>query len=177
MEIPSGELCCLLATGLVPPGKALDVGAGAGTEAVWLARQGFEVTAVDVSPRALVLTRERAGRHKVHVTTLQASATKTGLPSDSFVLINDRSCFHILPPDLWQAYAREVTRLLRKDGLLLVRGFGDRVGRPTGMSRATFDKIFAGLLTPIGPVQEFHGPSEPNIPKRVAIFRKCATTA
>jgi SAM-dependent methyltransferase len=172
MEIPSPELCCLLASGLVRPGKALDLGAGAGTEAVWLARQGFDVTAVDVSARAVVLTRERAARHKVHVTTVNASATETGLPEESFVLINDRSCFHILRPELWPRYAREVTRLLRSDGLLLLRGFGDRVGGPTGMSREKFDQIFAGLLEPVGPIQEFYGRSLPNIPKRVAILRK-----
>ena len=35
------------------PGTALDVGCGEGADALWLAEQGFEVTAVDASPRAL----------------------------------------------------------------------------------------------------------------------------
>jgi SAM-dependent methyltransferase len=39
-------------TGL-PPGDALDVGAGEGADAVWLARQGWRVTALDVSRVAL----------------------------------------------------------------------------------------------------------------------------
>jgi SAM-dependent methyltransferase len=43
----------------LPPGKALDVGAGEGADAVWLAGQGWRVTALDVSAVAL----DRAASH------------------------------------------------------------------------------------------------------------------
>jgi SAM-dependent methyltransferase len=36
-----------------PPGRALDVGCGEGADALWLARCGWQVTAVDISPTAL----------------------------------------------------------------------------------------------------------------------------
>lgn len=36
-----------------PAGRALEVGCGEGADALWLAEQGFEVTAVDASPKAL----------------------------------------------------------------------------------------------------------------------------
>jgi SAM-dependent methyltransferase len=39
--------------GDLPPGRALDLGCGEGGDAVWLARRGWAVTAVDVSPTAL----------------------------------------------------------------------------------------------------------------------------
>ena len=39
------------------PGTALDVGCGEGADAVWLARQGWAVTAVDVSQVALERAR------------------------------------------------------------------------------------------------------------------------
>ncbi|MEU5778759.1 class I SAM-dependent methyltransferase [Streptomyces venezuelae] len=37
----------------LPPGRALDVGCGEGADALWLARQGWRVTAVDISEVAL----------------------------------------------------------------------------------------------------------------------------
>ncbi|MEA3250498.1 MAG: class I SAM-dependent methyltransferase [Pseudomonadota bacterium] len=37
----------------LPPGRALDVGCGEGADALWLARRGWQVTAVDISRVAL----------------------------------------------------------------------------------------------------------------------------
>ena len=45
--------------GGLPPGTALDAGAGEGADAIWLARRGWRVTAVDISSVAL----ERAAGH------------------------------------------------------------------------------------------------------------------
>ncbi len=36
-----------------PPGRALDVGCGEGADAIWLAEQGWIVTAVDIAPTAV----------------------------------------------------------------------------------------------------------------------------
>ncbi|GAA4921401.1 methyltransferase family protein [Actinomycetospora succinea] len=46
----------------LPPGLALDAGAGHGSEALWLAVQGWRVTAVDFSATALARGRTRAER-------------------------------------------------------------------------------------------------------------------
>jgi SAM-dependent methyltransferase len=42
------------------PGSALDVGSGEGADSIWLARQGWRVTAVDISSVALARAAERA---------------------------------------------------------------------------------------------------------------------
>ncbi len=42
------------------PGRALELGCGKGDDAVWLARQGWEVLAVDVSASALAIARANA---------------------------------------------------------------------------------------------------------------------
>ena len=45
--------CCSQRSPAWLQGRALDVGCGSGADAIWLARQGWQVTAVDVSQAAL----------------------------------------------------------------------------------------------------------------------------
>ncbi|WP_307799843.1 SAM-dependent methyltransferase [Micromonospora antibiotica] len=46
--------------GTLPPGDALDLGCGAGGDTIWLARHGWQVTAVDISTAAVERVRARA---------------------------------------------------------------------------------------------------------------------
>ena len=47
------------------PGRAIDIGAGEGRNAVWLAKAGWDVTAVDVSDVGLARAERAAGEHGV----------------------------------------------------------------------------------------------------------------
>ena len=53
--------------GGLPPGRALDLGAGEGRNAVWLANRGWRVTALDVSEVALARAADRAAEERVDV--------------------------------------------------------------------------------------------------------------
>lgn len=57
-----------LATDL-PPGRALDVGAGEGRNSLWLARRGWRVTAIDISGVALERLAAQAREHGLSITT------------------------------------------------------------------------------------------------------------
>ncbi len=63
---PSAQLAAEV--GGVTPGTVLDAGCGTGADAVWLAHQGWEVTAVDVSPTAVQHARALAEQHEPDVT-------------------------------------------------------------------------------------------------------------
>jgi thioredoxin reductase/SAM-dependent methyltransferase len=58
----------------VAPGHALDVGAGEGGDAIWLAEQGWQVTASDISQRALDRIDAEARRRGLHVECLHTDA-------------------------------------------------------------------------------------------------------
>ena len=49
------------------PGRALDIGGGEGRNAIWLARQGWRVTALDVSEVALERATQRAAKEGVEL--------------------------------------------------------------------------------------------------------------
>jgi len=69
---PNGSLVAEAAA--LPPGRALDVGAGEGGDAVWLAERGWDVTASDISPRALERVAQEAARRGLAVAALAADA-------------------------------------------------------------------------------------------------------
>jgi len=73
---PNGTLVNEVAS--LEPGRALDVGAGEGGDAVWLAEQGWRVTASDISQRALDRVAAEAERRGLAVECQQVDANATG---------------------------------------------------------------------------------------------------
>ena len=63
----------------VHPGRALDVGAGEGGDALWLAEQGWSVTANDISQNALDRVDAEAKRRGLHIECHLADANSLGV--------------------------------------------------------------------------------------------------
>ncbi len=60
----------------LPAGRAVDLAAGEGRHALWLAARGWEVTAVDFSPVGLATGARRAAEHNLDVRFVEADATE-----------------------------------------------------------------------------------------------------
>ncbi|MFB7762831.1 SAM-dependent methyltransferase [Streptomyces xiamenensis] len=108
----------------LPPGTALDLGCGEGGDALWLARQGWQVTAVDVSA---VAVERLAGLAASHGLAGRVAAERHDLretcPGGAFDLV----CAHYLhtPFDLDKAAVlRAAAHALRPGGRLLVVDHG-----------------------------------------------------
>ena len=56
----------------IPPGRVLCLAEGQGRNAVWLAQQGYDVTAVDLSEVGLAKAQQLAAERGVQLTTIQA---------------------------------------------------------------------------------------------------------
>ena len=50
---PSSELQRVFSQNTIQPCRTLELGCGTGTNSIWLCRQGFEVTGIDVAPLAV----------------------------------------------------------------------------------------------------------------------------
>src|SRR5262245_13411336 len=64
---PSSELQRVLSAKAIQPSRALEIGCGTGTNCVWLAQQGFDVTGVDVASLAIEQAQQRAQAAGVQV--------------------------------------------------------------------------------------------------------------
>jgi SAM-dependent methyltransferase len=107
------------AAGLAP-GRALDVACGEGGDAIWLAEQGWEVTAVDVSAVALEKVCEHARARGVAVTTATWDALGDDVPGEEggFDLVTV-SFLHVPVPDFAGVY-RRIAAAVAPGGRLLV---------------------------------------------------------
>ncbi|VTT85818.1 Methyltransferase VNG0294G [Halorubrum sp. DM2] len=101
----------------VPDGRALDVAAGTGRNAVFLADRGREVDALDASAEGLEILRERAAERGIgdRVETIQADASTHEFPAETYDVIA-MSYFHAL-----DRFA-DLIESLAPDGYLFVEG-------------------------------------------------------
>ncbi len=129
-----------------PYGRALDLGCGTGLWSVRLAQRGWEVTGVDIVPRALRAARERARGAGVEARFVDGSMTAltaAGIGS-GFRLILDFGAGHALPPEQLRAVSREVTALAAEDATLLMYAFapGRRGPLPRGLDREEIERAY-----------------------------------
>lgn len=94
--VPSQNLVEWLESKPVKPCRVLELGCGTGTNAIFLAQAGFEVTAVDLSELAINQARERAKEAGVSIKFLQNDVTDLPDLGAPFPLIFDRGTYHIV---------------------------------------------------------------------------------
>jgi SAM-dependent methyltransferase len=71
----------------LPPGRAIDLAAGEGRNAIWLAERGWHATAFDFSDVAIDKARQLAARRGVDITAQVADLTVTELPDGAYDLV------------------------------------------------------------------------------------------
>ncbi|HEX4009054.1 MAG TPA: methyltransferase domain-containing protein [Solirubrobacteraceae bacterium] len=105
------------------PGTALDVGCGEGGDAIWLARQGWTVTGVDISPvglqRAAAHARDVAPDLDQQITWRQADLfADDAQPFSTYDLVNSQY-LHLLP-ELRERSVQRMAAAVAPDGTLLL---------------------------------------------------------
>lgn len=117
-----------------PPGRALDLGCGTGTNAIYLAQHGWQVVGVDFVPTAILQGRQKASKAQVHIALHIGDVTRLGNDIQGpFDLILDIGCFHNQTETGKQAYIANLRRLLAPGGTFLLYGFYHRPGREFGI--------------------------------------------
>ena len=131
------------------PGRALDLACGEGRNAVWLAEQGWDVTAVDFAGVALAKGATMADERGVSVRHVEADVLTWSAPAAAFDLV---IVFYLQLPatELQRVLARAVDALAPGGVLLVVAhdrtNLTDGIGGPRDASvLSTPDEVAAAL--------------------------------
>lgn len=126
------ELVKLVMNGAIPAGaRVLEVGCGVGSESVYLAVQGFQVSGIDISEHAIERARTLAGVYGAEVDWAVGDVLDLPYEEDSFDVVVDRGCFHCLRDHERAKFASEIARVIRSRGLYVLRCLASqRYGHP-----------------------------------------------
>jgi SAM-dependent methyltransferase len=172
-ESPDISLALIRATGVDTRASIIDIGGGASRLVDALVDAGFaNVTVVDLSEKALALSRARLGTKATHVHWVVADFT-TWEPNQAYVVWHDRAALHFLTDPVDQAaYAQRVREAVPSGGHVIIGTFApDGPERCSGLPVIRHDAATLGTLlgqsfeliesrrhdhqTPAGAVQKF----------------------
>jgi SAM-dependent methyltransferase len=136
----------------LPPGRALDLGCGTGTNVIYLAEHGWDATGVEADRRALAVAERRAPTAS-GARVVDGDVTRLGqLPIDGpFDLALDIGCFHSIAPVRRDAYASGVAARTAPGATLFVFAFARRPGLvPVGVTSREMRDRFEPWFEPVG---------------------------
>ena len=144
--IRSRELARVLEEYRIAPGRAVELGCGTGTNAVFLAEQNFEVTGLDLSPTAIEQAKRRAEAAGVIVDFRVADLVRLEIDLEPFDFLFDRGCFHCTRQIDLAGYRETLTRLSRPGTrYLLLTGNANEQNENGGPPRLRDDEIRSDL--------------------------------
>jgi 2-polyprenyl-3-methyl-5-hydroxy-6-metoxy-1,4-benzoquinol methylase len=121
------------------PGKALDLGCGTGTNAITLAKNGWQVIGIDFVSKAIRTARKKAKQAQVDIDFRVDDVTKLSGVEETFDLILDIGCYHNLDANGMKAYRSNINRLLGNNGTFLLYTFFRNLGSKSQSGVAVAD--------------------------------------
>lgn len=106
-----------------PPGRALDLGCGTGTNVITLAKHGWDVIGVDFAHRAINIARQKAKKEDLDLKFFVDNVTNLKHVSGTFDLILDMGCYHSIPKEHRQEYLDQLRSLIAKNGAFMLYTF------------------------------------------------------
>ena len=117
---PEPLLVEFVTSGGVSPAPTLEIGAGTGTNAIWLAERGFDVVGMDVSPLAVERAHAKMEGRALRCRFAALDFLTASPPGGPFQFVFDRGCFHVFDEtDERQRFAAQVVAALAPGGLWL----------------------------------------------------------
>lgn len=117
------EVVDLIEKRKLPPGRALDLGCGTGTNVLYLASHGWKVVGVDFVGQAIETAKRKAKQSNVNVEFFHGDVTQLDFLFPPFDFALDIGCFHSIPVSGRSPYISGLSRLVRPGGIFLCYAF------------------------------------------------------
>ena len=159
---PDPDLSASLERFDAKPGLALDLGSGPGIHAIALAKRGWKVIALDISPGAIRMASQFAEEAGVKIDFRNADALSFQPRPSSFDLVHDRGFLHTLESREWKKWTDLAAAALKPGGLLFAKEFAynpNRYEGPRGFTKLELENVLDNRFA-IESIQEgtFRGP-------------------
>lgn len=112
---PDENLVSYFENGLLPK-RVLEIGCGPGRNAIYLAKKGCAVDAIDISQNALSWARERAISENVDINLYHSSLFEFEVERHTYDFIYDCGLFHHLAPHRRLSYVETIKKALKVGG-------------------------------------------------------------
>jgi ubiquinone/menaquinone biosynthesis C-methylase UbiE len=142
------KLVELVINGTIKRGdKILDIGSGPGNEAVFLSKQGMDVTGLDINPDAIAIAKDLSILQEAsNIKFVQGDALNLDFNDETFDVVNDTFVFHHFEKSARKKYAREIRRVLKRGGIFVLRGFSCKMTPGSGPFRLTGNEILEAFM-------------------------------
>jgi len=150
--LPSIEMQRVVREHAITPRRMLEIGCGTGTNAVWFAQQGFEVTAVDLVPlaieKAVARAKDAGARVQFQAANLLDAAEVGKLAAGGpYAFIFDRGVYHCLREENQPAILSTIKQLTGRGSLYLQLAGNTNDPSPPGQGppRVAAEELLAEL--------------------------------
>ena len=134
------ELKKVVEDGTIKPGRVIVLGCGTGTNSIYLASRGFDVTAVDIAPTALAMAKAKADKAKASVRWMLVDVT--AVPKlKAFDFIFDRGCYHGVRRSNAKGFVESARKLSRAGTKFLILAGNANEARHYGPPRVKEEDI------------------------------------
>lgn len=123
VNAPDENLVQYIEQDLVFPGRVLELGCGPGRNAIYLAEQGAQVDAVDLSEVALTWGRERAKVKDLIINFICKNIFDLDFEEGIYDMVYDSGCFHHIPPHRRLSYLELLYKALKPGGFFALTCF------------------------------------------------------
>jgi SAM-dependent methyltransferase len=117
---PRQELVQLIESGRIPSGRAIDLGCGTGSNAIFLAQKGFDVTGVDYAASAIEKARRKADGLEAKVEFIVDDLTNLQKVKGTFDFLVDYGALDDLSPRNRNLYVANILPLIHHGSCFLL---------------------------------------------------------